>query len=212
MTIRILIADDHPLVLDGLEKLFELEDDVEVVARCASGSEVLAAIRRTHPDVALLDIRMPEKSGLEVTRELRNEKIDVRIVILTASLAEEEVLEALRLGVQGVVLKEMAPRLLLQCIRKVHAGERWIEMASMQRALEKALQREASAEQLQQRLTARELQIVKMVAEGLRNKEIANNLGITEGTVKMYLHAIYEKLEVAGRVELTMYARDHELV
>lgn len=212
MPIRILVADDHPLVLDGLEKLFSLEEDMDLVARCSSGTEVVPAVRLYRPDVAILDMRMPGMSGLEVARAMADAKLDVPIVVLTASLDEEDVLEALRLGVRGVVLKEMAPRLLLECIRKVHAGERWLEMGSIRLALEKILQREASVEQLQQRLTARELQIVKMVAEGLRNKEVASNLGITEGTVKMHLHAIYEKLDIAGRVELTMYARDHQLV
>jgi two-component system nitrate/nitrite response regulator NarL len=121
MPIRLVLADDHPLILDGLENLFHLEKDFQVVARCTDGLETLQAVRRHRPDVLILDIRMPGKDGLEIVRELRKEKLPARVVLLTAALEEEEFLEAVRLGVQGLVLKEMAPKLLVQCIRRVHA-------------------------------------------------------------------------------------------
>ena len=122
MAIRLVLADDHPLVLDGLESLFRLEEDIQAVARCRDGEETLGAVREHRPDILILDIRMPKLDGLDLIRAMRRERLPTRVVILTAALDEEEVLEAIRLGVKGVVLKEMAPRLLVQCVRKVHAG------------------------------------------------------------------------------------------
>ena len=207
MRIRLVLADDHPIVLDGLENLFRLEPDVQVVARCVNAEETLAAVRRHRPDVLLLDIRMPRKNGLAVLEELRKEKLPTRVVLLAAAVEKQEVLEALRLGVRGIVLKELAPRLLVQCVRKVHAGEQWIEKHSYTGALETLLRREAGAREVAGILTPREIEMVRMVASGLRNKDVSARLGITEGTVKIHLHNIYHKLKVQSRVELTLYAQ-----
>lgn len=210
MKIRIAIADDHPIVLDGLAQLFSLEPDFDVVARCHDGDEVLEAIREKSPDVVVLDIRMPRRSGLQVLRDLHRVSTSPRVVLLTAALEEEEVYEAIRLGVRGLVLKEMAPKLLLQAVRQVHAGREWLEKETVSRALGKLISRDASRPS--SLLTPRETEIVQMVSAGLRNKEIANRLSITEGTVKIHLHSIYEKLQVSGRIELSLYARDHGLI
>jgi two-component system nitrate/nitrite response regulator NarL len=210
MAIRIVIADDHPIVLDGLEQLFKLEGDFKVVGRCMDGEQTLRAVHETMPDLLIVDIRMPKRDGLSVIRELLREKIAVRVVLLTAALDEEEVIEAIRLGVSGVVLKDMAPQLLIQCIREVHAGRRWIDRETMSRAFEKVLRHQTGPEAPP--LTPREIEIVSMVATGLRNKDIANLLAITEGTVKIHLHSIYEKLQVNGRLELSVYAREHGLL
>jgi DNA-binding NarL/FixJ family response regulator len=212
MPIHLVLADDHPLILDGLENLFHLEKDFKVVARCLDGMETMQAVRKHRPDVLILDIRMPGKDGLEIAREMRKEKLPTRIVLLTAELDEDELLESLRLGVQGIVLKEMAPQLLVQCIRKVHAGEQWIEPRSARQALEKMLRREAGARDIATVLTPREIDLVRMVARGLRNKEIAGKLSISEGTVKVHLHNIYEKLKVEGRLALLRYAQEKGLV
>ena len=122
MAIRVALADDHPIILDGLELLFRMERDIQVVARCVNGEEALQAVRRHRPDILILDIRMPGKDGLTVLREMKEENLSTQVVLLTVGLDEEEALEALRLGVRGVVLKEMAPQMLVQCVRKVHAG------------------------------------------------------------------------------------------
>lgn len=212
MIIRLVLADDHPLILDGLEKLFLLEKDFQVMARCADGVETMRAVRQHRPDVLVLDIRMPGKDGLEVVRQMRKEKLPTRVALLTAELDEEEFLEAMRLGVQGIVLKEMAPKLLVQCVRKVHAGEQWIEKQSASRALEQMLRREAGAREIAVILTSRETEIIRMAASGLRNKEIADKLFISEGTVKVHLHNIHEKLHVDGRVALLRYAQEKGLV
>jgi DNA-binding NarL/FixJ family response regulator len=212
MSIRIVLADDHPLILDGLENLLQTEKDFEVCARCIDGIETLQAVREHRPDVLILDIRMPRKSGLDVAREIQREKLPTRVVLLTAELDEREFLEAIRLGVKGIVLKEMAPQMLLRCIRKVHSGEQWMELRSTKQALERMLRREAGAREVAAILTAQEMTIVRMIAGGLRNREIADKLHISEGTVKTHLHNIYEKLNVDSRLALLRYAQEKGLV
>ncbi len=210
--IHVVIADDHPIVLAGLESLFALEKDIKVVARCGTGEETLAAVRKHRPDILLLDIRMPGKNTFDVIRELRDEHLPTRVVLLTAAINDDEALEAVRLGVGGVVLKGMPPKLLIQCIRKVYAGERWMERGFLSHAVERLVQREAGARELAKLLTPREIELVRMVASGLRNKEIGKKLFISEGTVKIHLHHIFEKLNVNSRHALTLYARNNGLV
>ena len=212
MPISVVLADDHPLVLDALENVFRLQEDIVVRARCGDGVEALRAVREHRPDVLVLDIRMPGMDGLALIRELKKEKLPTQVVLLTAALDEEEVLAAIRLGVKGVVLKEMAPRLLVQCVRTVHAGGDWLEKQSVRLALDKLLRREAGAQEVTRLLTPREIEIVRMVAGGLRNKEIAAKLHVNEGTVKLHLHHIYTNLGVNSRVALTLYAQDRGLV
>jgi len=212
MPIRLVLCDDHPIVLDGLENLFRLEPDFRVVARCVNGEECLVAVRRHQPDVLVLDLRMPRKDGLTVLRELHREKNPVKVVLLAGALEEEEVLEALRLGVRGMVLKELAPQMVIQCVRKVHAGEQWLEKQAFGRALETLLRREAGEREAGSVLTPRELEMVGMVARGLRNKEMSERMNISEGTVKIHLHHIYRKLKVENRVDLILYAQSKRLV
>ncbi len=210
--IRTVLADDHPIVLDGLENLFRLEPDFQVVARCVNGEESLAAVRRHVPDVLVLDIHMPRKDGLTVVRELHKEKLPTKIVLLAAVLEEEEVIEAMRLGVRGMVLKELAPQMVVQCVRKVHAGEQWLEKQATTRALDVLLRREAGEREAAGTLTPREIEMVRMVARGLRNKEMSEQMAISEGTVKIHLHHIYRKLKVENRVELILYAQSKWMV
>jgi DNA-binding NarL/FixJ family response regulator len=212
MAIRLVLADDHPIVLDGLEQLFGLEPDFEVVARCRDGDETLRALRSFRPDVVVLDVRMPGCDGLDVLKVMQEEKMTTRAVLLTAALQEDRLVEALRLGVGGVVLKEMAPQLLVEAVRQVNAGRRWLDKGSVHRALDRLLVREAGSREAAQTLTPRELEIVTMVARGLRNRAIAGQLGITEGTVKIHLHNIYRKIGVDGRLELAVYAQSKGLV
>ena len=208
MAIRIVIADDHPIVLRGLEGLLEAEPDFTVVAQCKDGEEALAAVRTHRPDLLLLELRMPVKDGLEVVRELKAEKSATQAVLLVATLTAEELLEASRLGVRGVLLKELAPPLIVQCLRKVHAGEQWIERRSAAHAFATLLRREAGMREVSDLLTSREIQIVRSVTRGLRNKAVAEALHISEGTVKTHLHTIYEKLQVRSRVQLIVYCQE----
>lgn len=212
MPIRLVLVDDHPIILAGLEMLFGMEKDFQVLARCVNGEEALQAVRQHRPDILILDIQMPGKDGLAVLREMREDNLPTRVVLLTVAMDEDETLEAIRLGVRGVVLKEMAPQMLVQCVRKVHAGDQWLERRSFGRALEKLLRREAGGREVAGVLTPREIEIVRMVAAGLRNREIADHLFISEGTVKMHLHHIYEKLRLNGRVELTAYAQEKGII
>jgi DNA-binding NarL/FixJ family response regulator len=212
MPIRLVLADDHHFILDGLESLFRLEEDFQVVARCTNGEETLQAVRQHRPDILILDIRMPRKDGLAIAREMQSEGLPTRIVLLTAELDEDQLLEAVRLGVQGIVLKEMAPQLLVQCIHKVHIGGQWLERNSTQLALEKMLKRSAGTREMANLLTAREIDLIRMIAKGLRNKEIADRLFISEGTVKVHLHHIYVKLGIDGRLALLRFAQDKGLV
>lgn len=212
MSIRLVLADDHPIVLDGLETLFRLEPDFEVAARCVNGEETVVAVRRHRPDVLVLDIHMPRKDGLAVLRDLQHDKLPTKVVLLAAVLEEEEVLEAMRLGVRGMVLKELAPQMVVQCVRKVHAGEQWLEMHAVSRVVDSLLRREAGEREAANVLTPREIEMVGMVARGLRNKEMSKRLAISEGTVKIHLHHIYRKLKVENRVELILYAQSKRLV
>ena len=210
MNVRLVLADDHRIILEGLEQLFHREKDFEVVATATSGEDALRAVREHHPDILVLDIRMPKGDGLSVLRQIHAEKLQTRVVLLTATLDEDEMLEAMQNGVSGLVLKESAAVGLVQTVRRVQRGERALEPSIVSRALDRLAQRE-EAQKIVEVLSKRETEIVKMVAAGLRNKEIALKLSIGEGTVKTHLHTIYEKLGVHGRVELTMYAYERGL-
>lgn len=207
MSIRLVLADDHPIVLEGLCRLFEHEPDMTVVARCGDGETALVAVREHRPDLLLTDLRMPRLSGMDLLRRSASEGLDVPVVLIAGDIEEDDLLEAVQLGVRGVVLKEMAPDLLVRCVRTVHGGGQWLDGQLTGRALTRLLARESARQRLTKLLTPREIELTKHVTEGLRNKEIAARLGITEGTVKIHLHRIYDKLAVSSRVELVNYVR-----
>lgn len=211
MTIRTVIADDHPLVLSGLEQLFRPEPDIEVVAECRDVDETLRAIREHDPDVLVLDLLMPGGGGLELLRALNSRASRTRVVLLTAVIDDDQLLEAIRLGVHGVVLKDMAPQLLVDALREVSRGAQWLEQGLGGRALRRLLAREERATHAGRLLSGREREIVRLVAGGLTNRAIAHKLGIGEGTVKVHVHNIYEKLDLNGRIELLLYARENGL-
>jgi len=199
------------IVLDGLEQLFRLEPELEVVARSTTAEAAVKAVQEHRPDVLVLDLVMPGHDGMWVLRELSELNLPTRTVLLTAHVEENRLVEAIRLGVWGIVLKERAPRMLMECVRKVHAGEKWLEQQSVTRAIERMQKRESEIDRLTRLLTPREPEIVRLASEGLRNKEIGERLSITEGTVKIHLHNIYEKLGVTGRSQLILYATKHGL-
>lgn len=209
--IRLVLADDHRIILEGLEQLFGRMDDFEVVATATNGEDALKAVRQHKPDVLVLDVQMPGRDGLSVLKQIHSEKLPTRVILLTASLDDDGVLDAMQAGVSGLVLKESAAVMLVQTVRRVHRGERALEPSLVSTALQRLAQRE-DARQVVEVLSKRETEIVKMVAAGLRNKEIADKLSIGEGTVKSHLHSIYEKLGVHGRVELTMYAYERGII
>jgi DNA-binding NarL/FixJ family response regulator len=209
---RLVVADDHPLLLTGLRCLLDDCPDCKVLAFCSTGAEVLSAVERHRPNILVLDLNMPDMNGLEVIRALPDLDPPVRIVLLTGQIDEDQLIEALRLGVRGVVLKEMTARLLVQCLRRVHAGGQWLEKDSASRAIAKLVRREAGARRLASLLTPREIEVARLAASALSNKEVADKLFISDGTVKIHLHKIYEKLKVSRRAELVRVAEEYGLI
>ncbi|HEY3055218.1 MAG TPA: response regulator transcription factor [Thermoanaerobaculia bacterium] len=209
MTTTLVLADDHPIILEGLEQLFRRDKEFQVLATCHTGEDAIAAVRQHRPDIIVLDVRMPNGDGLSVLKRIQEEHLPTRVILLTASMEEDEVLQAMEQGVWGLVLKEAAAVSLVDSVRKVSRGERALDQSLIVRALDRALERQNGLRHAAEVLSRREAEIVKMVAAGLRNKEIAAKLFIGEGTVKTHLHAIYKKLGVHGRVELTLYAHEH---
>jgi DNA-binding NarL/FixJ family response regulator len=210
-TIRVILADDHPLVLNGLYHLLREYPEFEVLERCTSGAEALAATRKQQPDILVLDLLMPGMDGLAVARELHGTGNQPSIVLLTAQLHEDQLIEALHLGIRGFVLKEMATKLLVECLRRVHAGGQWLEKDSANRAMAKLVRREARGREVATLLTPREIEVVRMVAKGLSNKEIGAQLFIADGTVKIHLHNIYEKVKINRRADLIRFADEYGL-
>jgi DNA-binding NarL/FixJ family response regulator len=212
MPTRVIVADDHPIVLDGLAQLLRGDPEFEVVGLCKDGDEALRMIRKERPEIAVIDVRMPRADGIAILRTVVEEHIPTRVVLLTAQVSDDEVVDAVRLGVAGMVLKETASRQLLQVLSKVANGETSLDQKVIRRAVDKLLRARAGVNQAVRVLTNRELEIVRLVATGLRNKQIADQLSITEGTVKIHLHTIFEKLGVSSRVELSNYARERSLL
>jgi two-component system nitrate/nitrite response regulator NarL len=195
--IRLVLVDDHPFVLQGLVQVLEQQEGLEIVATCQDGAAAVDVIRRHAPDVAVLDGRLPGLDGLGIVRALAGDPGPTRFVLLTATIGPREALTAMTLGIRGVVFKDLPVEQLVACIRTVHAGGTWLPPGV------DAIDPAAAA------LTAREIEIVQMLVRGLRNKEVAAELGISEGTVKVHLHKVYEKLGVDGRVELVLWAQAH---
>jgi DNA-binding NarL/FixJ family response regulator len=205
MAIRLVLVDDHPLMLDGLEQLLRLEPDFEIVAKCSNVAEGLRAIKSLNPHVVLLDLKLRQEHGFEILQHLTAADSSA-VVVLTASEDEEDLLEAVRLGARGVVLKAMAPRTLQRCIRAVYEGREWLTVEEQDLAARLEQRRRAEVE-LATRLTPRELDILRNLAGRLDNDEIAAKLGLSVGTVKIHIHHIYSKLEVKGREELLAYLK-----
>jgi len=209
MAIRLVLADDHPIVLHGLQRLFERHIDIQVVASCADGVSALAAVQQEQPDVLVLDLRMPGESGLDVLRKMAAAELPCKTVILTAAVRNADAQEAVRLGAKGLVLKESPPETLVECVRSVYRGETFFERDTAERAFSPS---GSGGDATGESLTPREVEIVRMVGQGLRNKAIAERLSISEGTVKVHLHNIYEKLKVDGRLELVLCAQEKGIV
>jgi DNA-binding NarL/FixJ family response regulator len=201
---RLLLADDHPIVIQGLQALLATEPDMEVVATCRDGRELLTALKVHDADVVILDQSMPGLTGTAILRRLLEEGQLPPAILLTGVIADDEAREAVCLGVRAIVLKEEAPQLLLDTIRAVVRGERRIDPQLLARALAAAPEPASSAGE---QLTAGERRIVRLVCQGLPNKRIARELGITEATVKIHLHRVFRKLNVANRVQLTIRAQ-----
>ncbi len=203
--ITILIADDHPVVRDGLRRILETEPDLRVVGEAGTGVDTIRLVRQLAPRIVLLDILMPAGSGFDVLRELLG--FDTRFLILTAGGSRDEWLQAIRLEAHGIITKDAPVELLLKAIRRVAAGEYWIE----RELLVKAAHRVATGPLTRFGLTQREMEIIGEVSAGASNKHIASRLAISELTVKRHLTNIYDKLGVSTRLELALFAISHNL-
>jgi DNA-binding NarL/FixJ family response regulator len=206
---RVALADDHPLVLRGLAQLIATRPKFEIVATAMDGNAAIADIRRHAPDVAVLDVNMPGLSGLDVLRAVVAERLATRIVFLTASLTDDRILQAVNLGIYGILLKDSAPETLLDCLDQVVAGGRWLAAELVHTALRRETARHRSSRGLTDALTSREAEVMRLVTSGLSNKQVARQLALSEGTVKIHLHNVYRKLHLGSRTALTVYALGH---
>lgn len=205
---RVLVAEDDPLTLSGISMLLD-KTNFEVVATVNTGTAALDALPKARPDMLILDNSMPERTGLDVLRTLRHRGDNRSVILLTGGINDQATKEAMQLGVDGIVIKSTAPRDLLTCLETVVQGRRWLDQEVMQRAMQLAMSPDAPRDPLKA-LSARERAVASLAQRGLRNKEIADELGLTEGTVKVHLHKVFEKLGLRGRTELILLAQDRE--
>jgi two-component system nitrate/nitrite response regulator NarL len=187
-SVRIVVADDHPVVLGGLITLLNEDKTFKVVATCGNGAEAINAIRALKPDLALLDVNMPALNGLQVQKTLNAENLPTRVCFLAASLTDREIVDAAAQGAFGIILKE------------------WLPANFVEGASERQREHHAQIAKVSDLLSPREIEIMLKVAEGFSNKQVGRQLNITEGTVKMHLHSIYQKIQVTNRTSLANFA------
>ena len=205
-SLSIIVADDHPVVLGGLVTLLSKDKSFKVVARCADGVEAIAAIRNLKPDLALLDMNMPSPNGLQILKAVVAENLATRVIFLAALLSDQEIVSAISAGAYGLILKEAAPETLITCLRAVAAGKKWHPAKLVDGAIERSRESQAEIDRIEHLLTRREIEVMTRVADGLSNKDVGNELNISEGTVKMHLHSIYNKVGVSNRTSLANFA------
>lgn len=201
--IRLLLADDHPPLRAGLAAIFQAQPDFQIVAEAGSGAEAIALAAVENPDVCVLDLRMPEGDGVETTRALVAHKPQARVLILTTYDHEEDIYRALEAGARGYVLKDTTSEELLTAVRQVHKGERYLPPAIASRLAERIIR---------PALTPREMDVLRLVARGRSNKEIATAMFVTEETVKTHVKALFQKLGVHDRAEAVTVAAQRGLL
>jgi len=206
--ITVVVADDHPIFRDGIQRLLASQGDISVLGEARDGTEALGLVRKTTPQILLLDLKMKGMDGIQVLQDLHRSKNSVSVILLTAEINDLQMMEALRLGAKGVLMKDVDTAALLDGIRAVAAGERWIvnrreSAIGPQSGNGKAVS--------PPELTKRELQIVAALVAGLSNRMIAEEFKISEDTVKHHLSNIFYKLNVSSRLELAVYALHHKL-
>ena len=213
--VRILIADDHPIFRDGLRRALEVEPGFRVVGEVECGGQAIELTRRLKPDILLLDLAMPRVTGLEALRALSAAAAPVRTIVLAAAIEPRQVVEALRLGARGIMVKDSAAPLLIRSIYTVMAGQYWVghgAVSDLVKALRELVPQQAA--RIAKRtfgLTERELEVVAEVVAGCTNKEIAEKFSISEDTVKHHLSNIFDKLGVSTRLELALFAVNQSL-
>lgn len=208
---RILVADDHPVVRLGIRNLLSGEAEFALAGEAADGEEALELTCKLKPHILLLDLAMPRLTGLDVLRRLGGDEALTRVIILTANINEREVVEALRLGARGIVLKEMAASDVLSAVRVIMDGQYWFGRQAVTDLVE-ALNKVSAKAEPPYRLTARQLEVVAAVVGGETNKNIAQKLSISEDTVKRHMTNVFDKTGVSTRLELALFAIHHQLL
>jgi DNA-binding NarL/FixJ family response regulator len=207
-----MIADDHSMVREGLKQLLELEEDIKVIAQSGNGEETIKKIIEFNPDVVLLDINMPKFNGLEVLEYLKENNIKSKVLILTIHNEVEYLYKAVEIGVNGYVLKDSDADVLIKAIRAIHNGESYIQ-PNMAAQLFKKMNNSNIKNSIQSdKLTRREIEVLKLITQGLLNKEIAHNLAISEKTVKNHVSNIFKKIGVSDRTQAAVFAIKNNIV
>jgi two-component system, NarL family, nitrate/nitrite response regulator NarL len=213
-SVRIVIADDHTIFRDGLRRLLEAEPELEVVGEAADGGEAVTQTRQQTPDILLLDLAMPRVPGMDALRELSamGEEVKTKIIVLTAAVERIQIVQALQMGARGVVMKEAATQLLMKAIRTVMSGQYWIGREAVGDIVD-FMRTNASGDKPPRNfgLTKREMEILAAIVAGLSNKEIARRFALSEDTVKHHLTNIFDKVGVASRLELALFAINNHL-
>lgn len=207
--IKVAIVDDHTLFREGIKRILSLEKDIEIVGEAFDGEEVLTLLTRCNPDIMLLDIKMERINGLQVLPQIVEQYSSLKVILVTAQISLAESVRAIRDGARGIILKHAASEFLIKGIRRVFEGELWADTSTMTQVVESLSRKyrvERRPDKDRKELSERELEVVALVASGLRNKEIANKLFISEQTVKTHLSNIFQKLEINDRLELALYA------
>jgi two-component system, NarL family, nitrate/nitrite response regulator NarL len=215
--IRVLIADDHPVFRQGLLSIFRNEPEFKVIGEATDGRQALDLTKKLNPDILLLDLVMPHLTGLETLRELSGSSTPVRTIVLTASIEKEQIAQALQLGARGILLKEASTDVLLKSIRTVMNGQFWVGQDKVTDLVEILRTHMPSSDEPKTArktfgLTARELEVVAAIVSGFTNREIAGKFSISEQTVKHHLRNIFDKVGVSNRLELALFAINHQLV
>ena len=200
--VRIILADDHPVVLVGLEAMLAQTSGFDVVDVCSDGVSALESIRELKPDIAVLDISMPGLTGIQILEHVADEQLPTKVVFFTRSMKHDEIVAAISKGAWGILRKNIAADCLTKCLTKVTEGDRWFPDDDMNAVEVRDLEQQRKGSEADLRLTAREREIAILVAGGLSNKEIARKIGISEGTVKIHLYNVYQKLGISNRTAL----------
>ena len=212
--VRVVLADDDPIVRDVLRNMLQHNDACEVLAEAQDGRQAIAAVRQHRPDLLLLDLLMPNLPGLEALREITDTDPQLRTIVLTSSITKRQIVEALQLGARGIILKNSLSS-LFECVDAVRNGEYWINgqrTSNVMQILQQLMSEQQKGARNTFGLTEREMEVVRLVCEGLGNKEIAERLQIAGETVKRHMTNIFNKVGMSSRLELALFAIDHELV
>lgn len=211
MAVNVMIADDHSMIREGLKQLLELEGDFKVIAEACDGVDCMEKLENISPDVLLLDINMPNMNGLEVLQQIKDKKIDVKVLVLTVHNEVEYLLKAVDIGVNGYLLKDSESSELKKAILAVVDGEDYIQPSLIPVLNAKMIDRDTDSEKIE-KLTKRELEVLKLLAVGMYNKEVAEKLGISERTVKNHVSNIFKKICVTDRTQAAVFAIRNNLI